>query len=152
MFVASTLIAGIDRHVSTLNAGISAFNTPTMVHFCAVLLVAAILSAPWQAFKDISLLLGLAGLGTVVYLITVIRRMRHVPGYQTPLKDWLWYLTFPLIAFIVLILAAVALPAKPDVGLYTISAVMVVLLLIGIHNSWDLITYLSVERSHPEQM
>lgn len=28
MFVATTLIAGLERHVSTLDAGISAFNTP----------------------------------------------------------------------------------------------------------------------------
>ena len=47
MFVATTLVAGLERHVSTLDAGLSAFNTPTVVHFCAVLLLAGILSAPW---------------------------------------------------------------------------------------------------------
>ncbi|MGE5224115.1 MAG: hypothetical protein ACM3PY_16870, partial [Omnitrophica WOR_2 bacterium] len=44
MFVVVTLMASIETHVSTLNAGISAFNTPTIVHFCAVLLIAGILS------------------------------------------------------------------------------------------------------------
>jgi hypothetical protein len=150
MFVVTTLIAGIDRHISALNAGISAFNTPTIVHFCGVLLIAGILSAPWQAFSSISLLLGLSGLGVVLYLSIVIRRMRHIPGYHTPLKDWLWYSVFPLIAYIVLIFAAVALPANPALALYIISAVMVVLLFIGIHNAWDLVTYLAIERSHPE--
>jgi hypothetical protein len=150
MFVVITLIASIERHVSTLNAGISAFNTPTMVHFGAVLLIAGILSAPWQAFSSVSLVLGLSGLGVVLYLLIVIQRMRHIPGYQTPLKDWLWYSVFPLISYIVLIVAAVALPANPALALYIISAVMVVLLFISIHNAWDLVTYLAVERSHPE--
>jgi hypothetical protein len=150
MFVVITLMAGIEKHVSTLNAGISAFNTPTIVHFCAVLLIAGILSAPWQAFASVSLLLGLSGLGLVSYLIIVVYRMRHVPGYQTPLKDWLWYIALPLISYIVLIAAAVVLPANPGLALYIISAVMVVLLFLGIHNAWDLVTYLAVERSHPE--
>jgi hypothetical protein len=150
MFVAITLIAGIEQHESTLNAGISAFNTPTVVHFCAVLLMAAILSAPWQEFSGTGLLLGLLGLGGVLYLVIVMRRMRRVPLYQTPLKDWLWYMAFPLIAYIVLIVAAIVLPANPALALYIISAAMIVLLFLGIHNAWDLVTYFTVVRSRPE--
>ncbi len=150
MFVVITLIARVESRLSTLNAGISAFNTPTIVHFCAVLLIAGILSAPWQAFGHLSLVLILSGLAGVIYLIIVIERMRHVPDYRTPLKDWLWYLVFPLIVYIVLIIAAAALPANPALVLYIVSAVMVVLLFLGIHNAWDLVTYLAVERSHPE--
>ena len=150
MFVVTTLIAGIETHVSTLNAGISAFNTPTVVHFCAVLLIAGILSAPWQAFSNVELLLALVGLGMVLYLIIVMRRMQHIPQYQTPLNDWLWYMAFPLIAYIVLIVAAIALPANPAPGLYIISAVMAGLLFLSIHNAWDLVTYLAIERSHSE--
>jgi hypothetical protein len=45
MFVVITLIAGArDRRPSGV---LGAFATPTVVHFGAVLLVAAILSAPW---------------------------------------------------------------------------------------------------------
>lgn len=150
MFVATTLVAGLERHVSTLDAGLSAFNTPTVVHFCAVLLIAGILSAPWQAFSNVSLLLALLGLGMVVYLFFVMRRMRHIPNYQTPLNDWLWYMAFPLVAYIVLIVAAASLTLNPALGLYIIAATMVMLLFLSIHNAWDLVTYLAVERSHSE--
>ena len=34
--------------------------------------------------------------------------------------------------------------------LYIISAAMVVLLFLGIRNAWDLVTFLAVERSRPE--
>ena len=150
MFIVITLIADFERQVPTLNAGVAAFNTPTVVHFCTVLLMAAILSAPWQAFSSVGLVLGLLGLGEFFYLLTVIQRMRRVPGYQTPLKDWLWYSAVPLSAHIVLIVSAVTLPANPALVLYLISVVMVVLLFTGIRNAWDLVTFLAVERSHPK--
>ncbi len=150
MFIVITLIAGIEVHVPTVNAGISAFNTPTVVHFCTVLLIAGILSAPWQAFASISLVLGVLGLAEVVYLISVTRRMRSVPGYQTPLHDWLWYSAVPLSAYIVLLAAAAVLTANPALALSIISAVMVVLLFTGIRNAWDLLTFLAIDRAHPE--
>ena len=150
MFVVITLLAGVERQESTLNAGISAFNTPTVVHFGAVLLMAVILSAPWPAFSSAGLLLGLLGLGGMLYLVIVLRRMRRVPNYQTPLKDWLWYMVFPLIAYIVLMVAAILLLVNPALALYIISAAMMVLLFLGIHNAWDLVTFLTMMRSRPE--
>lgn len=150
MFVVTTLIAGIETHVETLNAGISAFNTPTVLHFGAVLLMAGILSAPWQVFSSLSLLLVLVGLGMVFYLLIVMRRMRQVPDYQSTLEDWLWYMVFPLLAHIGLIIAAIGLPATPALALYIISTAMVMLLFVGIRNAWDLVTFLAVERSRPE--
>src|SRR5690349_10888345 len=61
MFVATTLPAGLDTHESIANAGIATFNTPTVVQFCTVLLLAGMLSAPWQTFSGVSILLGLFG-------------------------------------------------------------------------------------------
>jgi hypothetical protein len=150
MFVVTTLIAGIDAHISTLNAAVSAFNTPTVVQFGAVLLLAGILSAPWQTFTSLSLLLGLLGLGMVIYLIIVLRRMWRVPHYQSTLEDWLWYMTFPFLAQVLLIVAAFALQGNPAPALYIVGAAMVMLLLVGIRNAWDMVTFLAVERSHSE--
>jgi len=85
--------------------------------------------------------------GLMFVAITLIAGIEmHVPTF----KDWLWYTAFPLISYIVLIVAAVALQANPGLPLYIISAVMVVLLFLGIHNAWDLVTYLAVGRSHSE--
>lgn len=150
MFVATTLIAGMDTHVPTAYAAISAFNTPTVVHFCAVLLLAGMLSAPWQAFSSVRLLLSLFGLAGVFYLLIVMRRMQRVPDYQTPWKDWLWYMVLPLSMYLIIMIAAIALPANPALMLYMISAAMLLLLFLAIHNAWDLVTYLAVERSRPE--
>jgi hypothetical protein len=150
MFVVTTLIAGIDAHLSTLNAAVSAYNTPTVVHFGTVLLLAGLLSAPWQTFSSLSLLLGLLGLGMVVYSIIVMRRMRRVPNYQSTLEDWSWYIAFPLLANLLLILAAFMLPKNPSSALYIVGSAMMLLLLVGIRNAWDMVTFLAVERAHSE--
>ena len=149
MFVVTTLIAGIETHRDILNAGLWAFNTPTIVHFCAVLLTAGILSAPWQAISSVSLVLIVLGLLMVLYLVIITQRMRHIPHYTTSLHDWMWYMVFPLIAYIGLIVAAIVLTPNPALGLYIISSAIVTLLFLAIHNAWDLVTYLAVERSHP---
>ena len=150
MFVVTTLIAGIDAHLSTLNAAVSAFNTPTVVHFGTVLLLAGVLSAPWQTFSSVSLLLGLLGLGMVVYSIIVLRRMWRVPHYQSTLEDWLWYMAFPFLAHVALIVAAFVLPKNPPSALYIVGLAIMLLLLVGIRNAWDMVTFLAVERAHAE--
>jgi len=147
MFIAATLTVGMETQAAQLNAGISAFHAPTVVHFCAVLLMAGILSAPWPAFSSVAYALGLVGLGMVVYLIVIMRQLRRFPGRPPPLKDWMWYLVVPLSAYLVLIAAALALPANPALALYLVSAVMLVLLFLGIHNAWDLVTFMAVKRS-----
>jgi len=151
MFVVTTLIAGIDAHLSILNAAVSAFNTPTVVQFAAVLLLAGILSAPWQSFSSLSLVLGLLGLGMVVYFIIVLRRMLHMPHYRSTLEDWLWYMAFPLLANVLLIIAALVLSQTPSLALYIIGLAMLLLLLVGVRNAWDNVTFLAVERAHSEE-
>jgi hypothetical protein len=148
MFVATTLLAGLDTHTPLANAGIAAYNTPTVVQFCAVLLLAGILSAPWQTFSIISLPLGLVGLGMVLYSIIVLRRMRRVPHYQTTLEDWWWYMALPLLANISLIVAALLLPNNPPFALYIIGSAMLLLLIVGIRNAWDNVTFLALKRTH----
>jgi len=148
MFVATTLFAGLNTHVEIANAGISAFNTPTVVQFCAVLLVAGIFSAPWQTFSTISLLLGSLSGGTVLYQIIVMQRMRRMPHYQSTLEDWLWYMVLPLLANIMFIIAALLLSKNPSLALYLIGLAMMLFLLTGIRNAWDNVTFLALMRSH----
>jgi hypothetical protein len=148
MFVSTTLLAGIDTHTPIANAGISAYNTPTVVQFSAVLMLAGILSAPWQTFSMISLLLGLLGLGMVLYSIIVMRRMRRVPHYQSTLEDWAWYLALPLLANVALIVAAWMFPDNPSPALYIVGSAMLLLLIVGIRNAWDNVTFLALKRTH----
>ena len=150
MFVVTTLIAGLDAHVSTLNAAVPAFNTPTVVQFSAVLLLAGVMSAPWPALSSLSLVLGLIGLGMTVYSIIVMRRMRRVPNYQSTLEDWTWYLVLPLLAYVLLLVGALLLVRNSATAFYLVGLAMILLLLTGIRNAWDMVTFLAVERAHAD--
>jgi hypothetical protein len=145
-FVAVTLVAGNRRPGA--GRGIAAFNTPTVVHFGAVLLVAAVLSAPWPALVPAALLLGLCGLAGVLYTAIVVRRLRRLDQglYTSVLEDWLWYSICPLITYTALLITAIMVPGSPAPALFGISAVMLLLLFMGIHNAWDIVTYVAVTR------
>ena len=150
LFVVATLIAQVRVRVSSPSEAFATFNTPNIVHFRSALLVAAILSAPWQALWNAGLLLGLSGLGGMIYVVIVLRRARRQTDYQPVLEDWLWHTVFPLVSYTALLVAAMLLPGYPAPALFVIAAGTVLLLFIGIHNAWDNVTYIAVELSGRE--
>jgi hypothetical protein len=150
MFVVATLIAASRPRIAAPDEAFAAFNTPSVVHFGAALLIAAILSAPWQAIWYVSLLLALLGLAGMSYVVIVLRRARHQHDYQPVLEDWIWHTICPFIAYTILLIAALLLSANPTLVLFFIGAATVLLLFIGIHNAWDNVTYIALELSEPE--
>jgi hypothetical protein len=146
-FVVITLIAGVGRRSS---GAFGAFTSPNIVHLGAALLVAALLSAPWQVLWQASLLLCLSGLGGVSYVLIVLRRARRQRHYQPVLEDWLWHTVFPLVSYTALLVAALLLPGHAALALFVIAAATLLLLFIGIHNAWDNVTYIALELSQPQ--
>ena len=73
MFVVVALVkeSSLPRTPDSLNA----FGTPNVIHFVAVLLLAAVLSAPWHRFKDPAHVVGATALAGVVYVLIVLRRI-----------------------------------------------------------------------------
>ena len=151
MFVVITLIVQIRVQVSSPRSGIAVFSTPNVVHFGLALLVAALLSAPWQALWPAGLLLGLVGLGGVIYILSVLwLARRRLTSYQPVLSDWLWHTLLPLVSYTALVVAAIVLLSQPVPALFVIAAATMLLLFIGIHNAWDVVTYTAFERSRQE--
>lgn len=141
-FVVITLVAG--RQTDDAFWGVDSFTTPTVVDFSLVLLIAAILTAPWPTIGPAALLLGLTALGGILYTAIVVRRFRHLTSYQPVGEDWLWYVACPLVIFTALGITAIFLARMPAPALFAIAAEMLALLFLGIHNAWDVITYLAV--------
>jgi len=116
------------------------------MHFGAALLIAALLSAPWPALWQASLLVGLAGLGGVIYVFIVLWEVRHrLVGYQLVRSDWLWYTLLPLIAYTALLVAGILLPIYPALALFVIAAGTPLLVIMDIRNAWDVVTYMLIE-------
>lgn len=143
-FVVMALIA--DAQAKATMHEVRAFGTPTVVHFCASLLVSAILSAPWPALSGASVALGACGAAGVAYAGNVILHTLRQTGYDPDAEDWFWYVALPLGSYVALLGAAIGLQWHPGGSLFVIATTALLLLFVGIHNSWDSVTYIAVER------
>jgi hypothetical protein len=132
------------RTLRKAEGSLHAFGTPTVVHFGAVLVTAAIVSAPWTSLAAVGVALSLCGAAGIGYTAVVIRRTRRQEAYAPVLEDWLWHVAFPAIGYATLILAAVALPDRPSSAPFWVGGAAVLLLITGIHNAWDAATYIAL--------
>jgi hypothetical protein len=142
MFVVITLVRE-SLPQRTLGA-INAFGTPNVIHFVAVLLIAAILSAPWTRMKDPAHLIGFMGIAGIIYVLVVWRRIRRRTEYSPVLEDWAWHLILPMAAYSAQFVAAAGISHDQSWGLFLVGGVSVLLLCIGIHNAWDTVTYVAL--------
>jgi hypothetical protein len=140
-FVVMTLIAGRSVARGEAQAG-AAFSTPSVVHFGVVLLLSAIISAPWDGIGILAVLWGLVGLSGIVYVAVVARRMRAQTVYKPVFEDWLFHVLLPLAAYAILAGSTFAARSSARTALFLVGAAALLLLFIGIHNAWDTVTHL----------
>jgi len=140
-FVVITLIA--DRQALASRETLNAFGTPTVVHFVGALVLSAVMSAPWPTLGAISTTLAVCGLAGLLYALIVTRRASRQEGYTPDREDWWWYVLTPCGIYATLLIAATFLPGHPQAALFVVAAVVLSLLLIGIRNAWDTVTYVA---------
>jgi len=142
-FVVMTLVVQIGPRGS--GDTVAAFGTPTVIHFCAALLVGTILAVPWETLSGAGLAVAGCGMLGIIYSIIVMRRARRQSDYQPVLEDWIWHTILPALAYWALFVAGVVLSRNSAGALFVIGAAMLLLVFIGIHNAWDTVTYVAVE-------
>jgi hypothetical protein len=87
----------------------------------------------------------------VIYVFIVLWEVRHrLVSYQLVLSDWLWYTLLPLIAYIALLVAGILLPIYPALALFVIAGGTLLLVIMGIRNAWDVVTYMVIEAPQPQ--
>lgn len=145
-FVVIVLSAEMNTNTLASSTAIGVFGTPTIVHFCVVLLVSAITTAPWSGLAGVAIALGVCSVIGLGYAAMVTRRARQKSIYTPVLEDWIWHSWLPLLAYVVLLIAAILLPNAPVPSLFAVGTMMVLLLFIGIHNAWDSVVYIAYRR------
>ena len=123
---------------------ISAFGSPNVVHFCAALLVASILSAPWTAPWPAGLAVTGCGVLGIVYSAIVLKRALRQSAYRPVFEDWLWHTVLPGLAYVALFVAGAVFGWSPMSALFAIGAALLLLVFVGIHNAWDTVTYVTM--------
>lgn len=129
---------------------VEAFGTPTIVHFCAVLTIAALIAMPGHTAATLATALVLLGAGGVIYAVATSLRARRQSGYEPVLEDWLWHAGFPIAAYATLFVTALTAYRHVAGALYVVAAIALALLFIGIHNAWDSAVYISTRGGEGE--
>jgi hypothetical protein len=125
--------------------GLRAYVTPTIVHFCAVLAQAAYLSTPHQSVCSLSIGFGAAGIAGLAYVARVGLGIARIGSDYVPVhEDWIWNVALPAIAYGTLLGTACFVWTRPERSLYAAAAASLLLMLIGIHNAWDIAVWNTV--------
>jgi len=153
-FVVFTLIAE-NPVFKDMKRASSAFSTPNIIHFSAVLLLSAILCAPWKGFAVVENLWGTLGIAGIIYALVVVRRMRVQTAYSPEFEDWLFHAVLPFVAYATLVGTAFVARSDVKASLFGVAAAALLLLFIGIHNAWDAVTYsvfvIKAEKTKPQK-
>jgi len=129
-FVVIALVA--DAHAVRLT-GLRAFITPTIVHFVT----------------SLGICLGAFGLGGLVYSAGTARqvyRSTTKTSYTPVAEDWIWNAILPTLTYAVLLIAGLIASVHMPTSLYLAAAASMMLLIIGIHNAWDIAVWFTAER------
>ena len=143
-FVVITLVS--EARGRTTGPEIGAFATPTIVHFCAALLVSATLSAPWRGLFGPAIVIAACGLVGLLYSAAVVIRARRQTHYKMVAEDWTWHVALPVVAYLAQVIAAALLSSRTLEALFAIAGSTLLLVYIGIHNAWDATTYITATR------
>ena len=138
-FVVLTLVA--ERPTEGLAEGGAAFGSPTIVHFSSVLLLSAVLHAPWESIAVAAMIWGALGFVGVAYSLAVIRRMFKQSVYKPVLEDWLFHAATPLVSYAVLAMSSFEARRHTRESLFCVGGAVLLLLFSGIHNAWDGVSY-----------
>jgi hypothetical protein len=138
-FVVITLIA--ERPPEDAAEAGAAFASPTIVHFCAVLFLSALVHVPMQTITFAGILWGLVGFAGAAYNVTVALHMRKQAAYDPVFEDWLFHVVLPLSAYAILAVSSFAAPSHAHGALFAVGGAALLLLFTGIHNAWDNVAY-----------
>lgn len=141
LFVVVTLTVGHERQ--RLMLGQRLYTSPIVFHLSMILLLSGAAMAPVVATRTFALLCGLvAALGMIVGLRIAIGICR-VRGGAIGWDDVCWYGVAPTLVYFLLLGAAIGLCAGAAWGAIGVGALLMALLLLCIHNAWDLVTWLA---------
>jgi hypothetical protein len=144
LFVVVTLTAGFER--SRALRGAALYMTPTALHFALVLTISAIAVAPEVSGATAELIFGVAaltGLGHAIRACIGISGPSIDPESPSHWSDFWAYGALPAAIYLLLLANDAALALGARWAAETMAALTLGLLLVGIRNAWDLVTFIA---------
>lgn len=148
-FIVITIAADAPMQTSATSRlmGLRAFITPTAIDFGAALWISALMNIPGQTGLSLMLCLAVSGLIGTAYCGNVVTLMLDQRFNYTPVvSDWVWNLLLPPATYLSLLVAAMLMRVHLVAALYTVAGASLLLLLLGLHNAWDVVVWITTER------
>jgi modulator of FtsH protease len=129
--------------------GVRAFISPVAAHFTFVLVISALMLAPEVPLPILGGALVAGGLGGTAFTVWSGAHRRWRASGQLPFLDWIWFVSLPHACFAMMIVSGAALAMGQDEGLYGIAFTLILLVVTGIRNAWDLVLWVA-QQPRPE--
>ena len=147
-FVAASI--GAAYFTAEREAGLRAFLTPTVMHFAAVLIASLVIIVPSHGDLSLGIVLAigsLLGLGYSLRVWVIVRRR----NFEIDREDQLWYLLAPVTGYLLMAAAAAFAFASADsrIALDVLAGSLVLLLVLGIRNAWDMTVWIAIRTPTP---
>lgn len=150
MFVAIWLGSNLFTEQSVV--GLRTFVSPTLMHFVYVLITSAVVVIPTVTRTFLSILLLLTGLLSLGISLSGVPYMHHqYRRQQTDMTDWTWYFLIPSVGYLLYVGSGVALFKGASQGLNALAGASILLLVVGIHNAWDLVVWFVLRKRDTPQ-
>jgi len=143
IFVVMTMMQ--DRPRSTVLAGSRLYMGPVVLHMSFVLVLSGAALVPRIAadeFAAVATALALWGLARGVMVTAGLRRLAF-SGDPPHWSDMWFYGAIPAALYLALAVAALGVAGEQSWARHAVAGVIVGLLLVGIRNEWDLVTWLA---------
>jgi len=135
MFVSASVGAQVFKEENRV--ALEAFLSPTVVHFSTALFACILATIPEQTGFGFIVLLSMVGLAGFIYSARVwvlfLRRR-----FNVDIIDRLFYAAIPGLAQLMVLASGIMLLTRPEMGLDCLAAALLLLLLAGIRNAWDM--------------
>ena len=127
-----------DRHASSVRA----FVSPNAVFFTTALVVSSLFLVPGLSATVIGILLCLDAGASLAYL-AYTRAHQQWRHHKLPLMDWIWFVGMPLLSYLLILFAGVGFLVNVSFAMYGVAAGLILLVITGIRNAWDLVLWTS---------
>jgi len=122
--------------------GVRAFVSPNAVYFTTALVVSAVLMVPALPAMVIGALLCIGAVASLGYL-AYTRVHHHWRQNRLSRLDWIWFVALPIAAYVLLLLSGIGFLLQAVLSLHGVAVGLILLLVIGIRNAWDLVIWIS---------
>jgi hypothetical protein len=137
LFVAVTVGSGV--FTNARRAALRVFLSASVIHFSSILIASLIVLVPAENWLSLGILItGCGVFGIIYYCVAWRDTVRDGLSKSIDLDDRIWYAALPAVGYLFETASGIALALRLSEGCVALAFSMGMLLVVGIHNAWDI--------------